>query len=202
MPYEKMTNKKVTPTDFNEAPANEPSVLDHMLTQSANAPLAQGLQASSVASWSGQEGVLSNGEQATLSPSCLVAPCDGDQVLIWMDAQGVCFVLAVLVRKLQDEAIVIQSKVPMDIEAPVVGLHAQSVRIQADDFLTRAKRRHAVEDTRTETITLRVAQVETDIRYAGTVFDEVSGSLMQRTGTWISNTVREVRHKARTFLFD
>lgn len=196
----KMSDKKPTTSDSNTASA-EPSVLDHVLIQS-DAPKTHGLQTSSVASWLDQTGVLADGQQAKLASSCFVTPCAEDQVLVWLDEQGVCFVLSVLTRKAQDAPVVIQSENPMSIEAPVVGLQAESVRVHADDFLSRAKRRYAVEHTRTETVDLRVARIETDIRHADRVSDEVTGSLLQRAGTWISNTVREVRHKARTFLFD
>ena len=76
------------------------------------------------------------------------------------------------------------------------------MHIQAQDFLTSTRNRHAVEHVRTETVDTRVAQIGTDIRRASHASDEVEGTILQRAGTWISNTVREARHHARAFLFD
>ena len=63
------------------------------------------------------------------------------------------------------------------------------MHIQAEDFLTSTRNRHAVEHVRTETVDTRVAQIGTDVRRAGHASDEVEGTMLQRTGTWISNTV-------------
>ena len=71
------------------------------------------------------------------------------------------------------------------------------MHIQAEDFLTSTRNRHAVEHVRTETVDTRVAQVGTDVRRAGHASDEVEGTMLQRAGTWVSNTVREARHRAR-----
>ena len=73
--------------------------------------------------------------------------------------------------------------------------------IAARDFLSSARNRHIVEDTRTETSRLRVTQVGTDIRRVTTSDETVDGTLLQRAGTWISTTVRDARLTARTFLF-
>ena len=41
-----------------------------------------------------------------------------------------------------------------------------------------------------------------DIRRVDTADERVSGTLMQRSGTWLSPTGRQARLKARSFLFE
>lgn len=161
-----------------------------------------------IASWSGQSGTLENGRMAGLAASCLLRPAPGDRALVWArsgpagDARAACWVLGVLERGTEDAAAVLSTPGPLAIEAPRVGIAAGTVQVAAGDFISSARNRHAVEDTRTESARVRVADVGTDIRRATSAVDDVSGTALQRAGTWISNTVREARLRARTFLFD
>lgn len=181
-------------------PPEGASVLDQVLEEQVTDTLGMSHQV--LANWDGQTGTLEDGRSVRLSPSCLLQPMPGDQVLVWTSKTGVATLLSVLVRSDKDADFELTSTTPITIEAPVVHLNADSMRFKANDFITYAKRRFAVEHTRTESVKLRIAQLDMDIRRAGTVSDQISGSFIQRAGTWISNTVRDVRHKARTFLFD
>lgn len=192
------------------------SVLARMLARGGDA--AGEFRETTIASWSGQSGTLENGRMAALAASCLLRPAPGDRALVWVrsttpaapeagvadeagDAAAACWVLGILQRP-GDAAAVLSTPGPLAIEAPRVGVAAGTVQIAADDFISSVRNRHAVEDTRTESARVRVADVGTDIRRATSAIDEVSGTALQRAGTWISNTVREARLRARTFLFD
>lgn len=105
-------------------------------------------------------------------------------------------------RPAANKPAVLTTSGPLAIEAPRIGISTQALHITSEDFLTCTRHRHAVEDTRTETSRVRVAQVGTDIRRTVTADDTVSGTFLQRAGTWISSTAREARLRARTFLFD
>ena len=153
-----------------------------------------------VAAWSEEAGTLGDGTAARRAASCLLRPAPGDRVLAWRAGDGRSWVLAVL--ECAQGARVIGSDAPVTIEAPRIGLVAGAVHIAADDLLTSTRHRHAVEETRTETARVRVAQIGTDVRRATTVHDTVEGTLAQRAGTWLANTVREARLRARAFLFD
>lgn len=181
-------------------PPEETSVLERVLEGQALG--TSGMSHQLLASWEGSFGTLEDGRQVRLSPSCLLQPSSGDQVLVWTSETGSVTLLLVLVRNDEGADFELTSTTPITIEAPVLSLKAGSLRFKADDFYTYAKRRFAFEHTRTESMKMRIAQLDLDIRRAGTVFDHIEGSFMQRAGTWISNTVRDVRHKARTFLFD
>ena len=127
----------------------------------------------------------------------------GDRVLVWAaNSDGLRWVLTVLQRATKDADAVLAMDDPVTLKSSRIRLSAESVQIGADTFLVSARNSHTVTDTDTETARIRVANVGTDIRRATTVDDNVSGTLMQRAGTWISSTVREARLRARTFLFD
>jgi len=171
---------------------------------SDNAAVTEGRMCEAViAAWSGSEGRLSDGQAVRLAVSCLVRPQSGDVVLLWKPAVGDAAVaLAVLRRSHEDSGVVVGSSNPLSIEAPVMSLVAGDLNVSARNILTNATNHHSVEDTRTQTNRLRVTQVETDVRKAGTVEDSIEGGFIQRLGEWISTTTKEARLRARTFMFD
>ena len=183
--------------------ADPASILRRVLARSDDeAPAGGSLGEASVSVWTGATGVLSDGCTARLGASCLLRPAPGDRVLIWTGDQGRNWVLSVLLRAADDAAALLAVPGPLVIEAPRVGISARAMHIVAEDFLTSTRNRHAVEETRTETAQVRVARIGTDIRKVKSVDDAIEGTFLQRAGTWISNTTREARLRARTFLFD
>lgn len=178
------------------------SVLERMLAHPAQQPGMGVMSEMTVAAWTESTGTLADGRTARAGASCLLRPVAGDRVLVWSGEDGSRWVLSVLDRPDKTPAAVLATTGPLTVEAPRIGLAAGAVHIQAEDFLTTTRNRHAVEQTRTETVHVRVAQVGTDIRRATHATDEISGTFLQRAGTWISNTVREARLHARAFLFD
>jgi len=164
---------------------------------------AAGFSESRIASWVEEGGMLEGGRVARLSASCLLRPESGDRVLIWRGGDGCCWVLNVLERANADAAAVIAAGgAGFAIRGKTVSMSGQAVHIAAEDFLTSTRNRHAVENTRTVNCKLRVSQIGTDIRRVATADEEVSGTLVQRAGTWLSTTMRDARLRARTFLFD
>ena len=187
------------PASPTEAVPEGRSVLDRMLgSREDDRSLTEG----EVATWSEAAGVLVDGRSARLGASCLLLPEPGDRVLLWRGETGDRCVLAVLERPGSAPAAVLAAPGPLAIRAPRLTFGAQAVHLQADDFITSTRNRHAVEHVRTETVHTRVAQVGTDIRRAEHATDEVNGTVLQRAGTWISNTLHEARLHARAFLFD
>lgn len=183
------------------------SVLERVLAHGAGesgagATSPGSLHESHAVAWSGTGGMLADGRAARLGASCLLRPAPGDRVLVWPGPDGQSWVLGVLERAGEDAPAVLATPGPLAVEAPSIGITARAVHIAAEDFLTSTRNRHAVEDTRTESARVRVARIGTDLRRATTVQDVVEGTFLQRTGTWISNTVREARLRARAFLFD
>lgn len=157
----------------------------------------------SVATWSEGTGRLTDGHAARAAASCIPRPMPGDRVLAWAaDGGGPRRILAVLERAAKDADVVLAIDDPVTLQSSRIRLAAESIQVAADTLLVSTRNRHIVTDTDTETARIRVAQVGTDIRRATTADDNVSGTLMQRAGTWISSTVRDARLRARTFLFD
>ena len=154
-----------------------------------------------VASWKETNGTLTDGGFARLGASCLVQPAPGDRVLAWSGNNGQRWVLHVL-DQAGGQPARITVPGPLTVTASRIALNADAIHIQAEDFLTSTRNRHAVEHVRTETVQTRIAQIGTDIRRASHASDEVEGTILQRAGTWISNTFREARFHARAFLFD
>ena len=177
------------------------SVLERMLDEPATAQRSGTFMEAVLATWAETSGTLSDGRTARLGASCLLQPAAGDRVLIWSRDDGERWILHVLDQADSQPALV-AFKRPLTLKAPRVSLSAKDVHIQAEDFLTSTRNRHAVEHVRTETVDTRVAQIGTDIRRASHASDEIEGTILQRAGTWVSNTLREARHRARTFLFD
>ena len=186
---------------MEEASPDAASVLERMLSRPEDAPVSGTLMEASIASWADADGTLADGHAVRLGASCLLRPAPGDRVLIWSGGTGERWVLTVLERTAAAPA-TLASTGPLTIRAPRVAIAAEAVHIQAQDFLTSTRNRHAVEHVGTETVQTRVAQIGTDIRRAGHATDEVEGTLLQRAGTWISNTLKEARLHARAFLFD
>ena len=177
------------------------TVLDRMLGRPPAQAGAGSLLEDTVATWTDTAGTLADGRSAGLAASCLLRPAPGDRVLIWSGEGGRRWVLDVLGRADDTEAVLALGGAAT-ITAERIALAADAVHIQAEDFLTSTRNRHAVEDVRTETVNTRVAQIGTDIRRASHATDQVEGTVLQRAGTWISNTVKEARLHARAFLFD
>lgn len=183
--------------------ADAASVLGRMLARNDDAgPAGGSLREAGVAAWTGAAGVLCDGCTARLGASCLLRPAPGDRVLIWSGDDGRSWVLSVLLRAAEDATARLAVPGPLAIEAPRVGISARAMHIVAEDFLTSTRNRHAVEETRTETARVRVARIGTDIRRVNTADDAIEGTFLQRAGIWISNTAREARLRARTFLYD
>lgn len=186
---------------------DDPSVLERVLGGQTGGAPGGALCEATVAAWSESSGSLEDGRVAQSAASCLLRPAPGDRVLVWTGndeggpSEKKAWVLSVIERS-GDDALVLATSRPLAVKAPSVGVSTEKMHIAAGDFLTSTRNRHAVEDTRTETVRVRVAQVGTDIRRADTVHDDVRGTFLQRAGTWISNTLRDARLRARTFLFD
>lgn len=186
------------------AAAGTATVLDRMLG-AGESPRPGVFAEAEVVTWSETCGTLGDGRLARLGESCLLRPGAGDRVLVWSGANGERWVISVLERverSGQENRMVVASPHALTIQAPRIALTAEAVHIQAGDFLSSTRNRHAVEQVRTETVRTRVAQIGTDIRRAGHATDEVDGTVLQRAGTWISNTLREARLHAKAFLFD
>ena len=178
------------------------SVLERMLEHPAGKSRTGTVTEAEVVAWTESAGTLDDGCTARLGVSCLLCPMAGDRVLAWTAEDGERWVLSVLHRPGEAPAAVLSTPGPLTIKAPRVGVIAAGVHIHAEEFLSSTRHRHAVEHTRTEIVRLRVAQVGTDVRRAFNATDTVDGTLLQRAGVWISNTVREARLHARAFLFD
>ena len=180
-------------------PAEAPHFVAELLGRTSEA--TDGLSVAAIASWADDRGALADGRGVRVAASCLLRPAAGDRVLIWSGDEET-WVLSVLERNAADAPVVLKSDTGVTIEAPRVALQGKVVQVAASEFLSSTRNRHAVEHTRTEHSKLRVSQVGTDIRRVGTADERVSGTLMQRTGTWLSTTAREARLKARSFLFE
>lgn len=191
------------------APPAEPAEGDgatglvaHLLGAGGTPAPAQGMGTSRVASWADDRGMLEHGRAARLGASCLLRPQAGDRVLVWSD-DGDCWILVVLERADRESpAVLATDAAHLALRADRIALTGRAVHIAAEDFLTSTRNRHAVENTRTETCEVRVSRIGTDIRRVVAADEEVSGTLLQRAGTWLSTTVRDARLRARTFLFD
>ena len=179
--------------------AEAPHFVAELLGRATDA--AGGLSVAAIASWADDRGALADGRGARVAASCLLGPAPGDRVLVW-SGDDETWVLSVLARNAQDAPIVLKSDTGVTIEAPRVALQGKVVQVAAHEFLSSTRNRHAVEHTRTENSKLRVSQVGMDIRRVDTADERVSGTLMQRSSTWLSTTAREARLKARSFLFE
>ena len=188
-------------SSHEQAAPGAASVLERMLAHPESAAQPGSLADAVVASWSDTTGTLADGGTVRLAASCLVRPASGDRVLVWSGVDDRRWILAVLDAP-ESRTTVLAAAEGLAIEAPRVAVAAQAVHILADDFLSNARNRHAVEHVRTETVHTRVAQIGTDVRRASQATDEVEGTVFARAGMWISNTLKEARLHARAFLFD
>ena len=190
-------------SDAGAEPASEPDgaalLVSELLARSAHG--AAGFADAVVAAWAEDRGVLEDGRSVRMAASCLVRPAIGDVVLVWSNERA-DWVLSVLERADEQRPVEVEVKGGVTVNAPRITLRGRTVQVVASDFLSHARNRHAIENTRTEHSRLRVSQVETDIRRVGTADERVSGTLLQRAGTWLSSTTRDARLKARTFLFE
>ena len=193
--------------------AAEPSVsvLEQVFSRRGRGAARRFARRDQVATWAGTVGTLVDGRMAHLAASCLMRPCAGRPRARVAGGVSARRARGARGRRLDRRHHRSERRTPHRYwparrrwrsRTPCLGVSAGAVHIAARDFLTSTRNRHAVEDTRTETARVRVAEVGTDIRRATTVDDQVAGTLLQRAGTWIANTAREARFKARTFLFD
>lgn len=196
-----MAENPTAPRTGDTVPSEAATVLDRMLGTRDQSSIAASLADGEVATWAETQGTLADGRAVRLGASCLLRPAPGDRVLVWSAEDGARWILSVLERNVEEVAVV-ATPGAMTIQARRVALTAATVHVHAEDFLTSARNRHAVEELRTESVRTRVAQIGTDIRRASHSSDEVEGTVLQRAGTWISNTLREARLHAKAFMFD
>ena len=137
-----------------------------------------------------------------LASSCLFVPRCGDTVVAWTRPGAPAYVTAVLVRADPEAPTELTLGTGATVDAFRVSLRAEHVTVAAREMLTHAAAHHAVAGTKTENVATRVADVGRDVRRARHVSDEVTGTLLQRAGMWISNVVREARLHAKATLFD
>ena len=182
---------------------DDSALLAQLLAGGAPAPRSRGaLAEASVASWGDNRGVLHPATSATLAPSCLIVPRAGDSVLAWTKPDSAARVLAVLARAEPGRPGRMALEAGMEVEATTLAVRAQTLTVSAGKMISHAQAHHIVEDTRTEAVRMRVADIEEDVRRARNAHDEVSGTLLQRAGAWFNNVAREIRVHARTTLFD
>ena len=184
-------------------PADASDVLERILSPTVPATNSGGLHDLRVLSWSEELGTLSDGRIARRSASCLIRPGIGDRVLAWRAEDGEWWVLGVLSRAASPETpTVLASNGPLTVEAARIALRSPEIHLHADDLIVSARHHHAVSDVQTDSVRLRVSDVETDVRRARQARDEITGTLLQRAGTWFSHTLREARIHAKAVLFD
>ena len=155
-----------------------------------------------VVSWAGGRGTLRGGTPAMLAPSCLVVPRCGDTVVAWRRRGAPAHVTAILVRAEPEAPAELHLGACATLDASRLNLRAERITIAAGEILSNAAAHHAVAGTKTESVETRVVDVGRDVRRARHVSDEVSGTLLQRAGMWLSNVVREARLHAKATLFD
>ena len=155
-----------------------------------------------VESWAGGRGALRGGTPAMLAPSCLLVPRCGDTVVAWVRKGAPAYVTAILARADPEAPAELNLGASAMVDASRLSLRAENVTVAAREILTSAAEHHAVAGTKTENVATRVADVGRDVRRAGHVSDEVTGTLLQRAGMWLSNVAREARLHAKATLFD
>ena len=182
------------------------SVLASLLDEEDRAPSgdvrAPELREAVVESWAGSRGALRGATPAVLAPSCLLVPRCGDTVVAWARRGAPAYVTAILVRADPEAPAELNLGASAMVDASRLRLRAENVTVAAREILTNAAAHHAVVGTKTESVTTRVADVGRDLRRARHVSDEVTGTLLQRAGMWLSNVVREARLHAKATLFD
>ena len=186
--------------------AAELSVLARLLNEEHRAPTGDAAEpafrAAVVESWAGSRGKLRGGLPAALAPSCMVVPRCGDTVVAWVQDGDPAYVVAILVRAGPESPTEIHLGACATLDATRLNLRAEHLTVAAREILSNAAVHHAVTGTKTESVANRVADVGRDVRRAGHVSDEVTGTLLQRAGLWLSNVTREARLHAKAMLFD
>ena len=196
--------------ELNESPnpagAEDLSVLAGLLNEEDRARTADvrepGLREAVVESWAGRHGALRGGIPAVLAPSCLLVPRCGDSVVAWTRTGAPAYVTAILERADSQAPAELNLGACTTVDASRLSVRAEHVTVAAQEILTNAATHHAVTGTKTEHVETRVVDVGRDVRRARNVSDEVTGTLLQRAGMWISNVVREARLHAKATLFD
>ena len=187
-----------------EAPGR--SVLARLLNEEDRAPSDDGrepeLREAVVESWAGSRGALRGGTPAALAPSCLLVPRCGDTVVAWTRPGAPAYVTAILARSDPQAPAELNLGACATVDASRLTLRGEHLTVAAREILTNAAVHHAVTGTKTEHVATRVVDVGRDVRRARHVSDEVTGTLLQRAGMWISNVVREARLHAKATLFD
>ena len=209
MPRDRRPEASASP-EPPEAPeaagAADLSVLARLLNEEDRAPSGEvrepEFREAVVESWAGSRGALRGGTPAVLAPSCLLVPRCGDTVVAWTRPGAPAYVTAVLVRADPEAPAELNLGACATVDASRLSLRAEHVTVAAREILTNAAAHHAVVGTKTENVSTRVADVGRDVRRAGHVSDEVTGTLLQRAGLWLSNVVREARLHAKATLFD
>lgn len=151
--------------------------------------------------WSAQKKVLVDGRNALLSDGCLVKPAPKDRVLVFTENLHNCTILAILERGLST-SIVLSATNMLAFEGNQATLAAKKIRWASTNFLSSASNHYIAKDLQTEIIKLRITETNTIVRQANTTDDNIHGVLLQRFGTWLSDTAKEVRMKAKQFLFE
>ena len=151
--------------------------------------------------WSAQKKVLVDGRNALLSDGCLVKPASKDRVLVFTDNLHSCTILAILERN-SDTPIALSATNTLAFESNRTALSAKKIRWASTNFLSSALHHYITKDMQTEIIKMRITETHTIVRQATTTDDNIHGVLLQRFGTWLSDTAKEVRMKAKQFLFE
>lgn len=182
------------------------SVLARLLSEEDRAPSgdvrATELREAVVESWAGSRGTLRGATPAVLAASCLLVPRCGDTVVAWARKGAPAYVTAILARADPKAPAELNLGASAMVDASRLSLRAEHLTVAAREILTNAAAHHAVAGTKTENVATRVADVGRDVRRAGHVSDEVTGTLLQRAGMWLSNVAREARLHAKATLFD
>ena len=209
MPHDRRPRASASP-ELRQAPdpaaTKDPSILARLLNEEDRAPSDSarepGFREAVIESWAGSRGTLRGGTPAMLAPSCLLIPMCGDTVVAWRRQGAPAHVTAILVRADPEAPAELNLGACATLDATRLSLRAEHLTVAAREILTHAAAHHAVAGTKTEHVATRVADVGRDVRRAGHVSDEVTGTLLQRAGMWLSNVAREARLHAKATLFD
>ena len=180
-------------------------VLERLLAPGAPPEPAAGTFLSArVATWAEGAGTLEDGGSVRRAASCLVAPRPGDRVVVWrLDAPShEAWVTAVLERADADAALPLELGERASLDAGVLALRARQLTQGAGAIVVSAREHHLSADVQSVHAQARVAEIGTDVRRARHATDEVTGTRLQRAGTWLAHTLREARMSAKAVLFD
>ena len=111
-------------------------------------------------------------------------------------------VIAILERQNKEAALKLAADVGLHIKAPEITIRTKKLQSHANELLSHTVHRQIVEEARTLNAKIRVVEVERDQRITKAAEDSVRGALWQQFGSWLSNTLTEVRHKASSFIYD